>query len=676
MATRAYLDTLPLDESAEPGIRWPLYRGTEARPVMLYGFGPRWAEYKNFISGLKGKSTTLKMRGIKTGGGNIDVSIPDVHVLRATRVNEVLVEIECCDSRVLLMESVGDMDFNMRFGGGYLPETSKDESTPHDYKSAIEAYCKRIEAIRTRLGSGAFDGIPERKLESQVYLSAMVSADPLGYLCDRAGCDLVVGVDGKWYFASREDASAQWFQGLADYNWQTLPGFLNLENITLRRPQVVVSYYWEHHTIRAEGVNADSTVAGYGPAATRVYLQQVYLDVDGVYRTLEDSTDEDGTTRTGLLNAHGLNGLATDATIAKAILTESAQGCSLHPLGSHERKTVWGIIKRDWRRLWRIRFSDGNRGGWDNWRFGKIQEDGSVEPVSVECKWVRFSRVVSSDLQGSFENRPWTFNEEAPSPFVATWDNGPESGVIRLVVNDGPERMKDAIPPMPGELFIQRGAGDSRRTDALCIVAKPQGMDNGEGQKAAINHLLVYGREDLSRGQIQNSFQIFIYLTARRFMPNDKTRWHKEEKPAFGDGDIQSVELPPSGEVECYRTYRGGDHDDAVSPPSDGGSWAESDGLGRVLNKTELSNDSERRTEISKITHCAAVTGEGRADTLALALRPRIVNGPVQELSLSVVGVETFCEMRVGNLADDKSRAATAMKRIANRKLNVQGVQR
>lgn len=655
MATRAYLNNLPLDESSE-GVVWPLYRGTFARKVMLYGFGPRWQEYKNLATSLRGNGATLKLRGTHPGGGNLDVSIPDVHVLRATRINEVLCELECADSRILLMDSVGDMDFNMVFGDSYLPDTSLTADDPHTYKSAIEAYCRRKSAIVSRLGAGAFDSIPDRKLERGVHLSALVSADPLGYLCDRAGCDLVIGLDGKWYFAGREDASTEWFGGLVDYNWQTLPGFLNLENITLRKPQFITPYYWEHHTLRAEFINADGTVTGYGPDELRIYLEQVYLDPeDSEYKSLAT-----------LLDDHGLAGAITDAQIAKAFFTESAQGTSLHPLGSFERKLVWGVIKRDWRRLMRITFSDGSRGGWDNWRFGQIQEDGSVEPVSVECPWVRFSRVVSSDNQGTFENRQWTFNEDAPSPFKAVWDDGPESGVIRIVVEDGPERMKDAFPPMPGALSVERSSGDTRRTDALCIVAK-QEMDNGEGEKAAIKHLLLYGREDITRARLANSFQMFVYLTARRFMPNDNTRWHKETVKGFSDGDIDTVELPPGQEVECYRTYR---------PANATADDIEADGLGLILNEEELQNDAERRAEVWKLTHCAAVTGEGRADTLKLGTRARIVDGPVQEVSLHVVGAETFCEMRVGNLADDKSRMATAQKRIAGRRVNVQGVQR
>lgn len=666
MGTRLYIDKLPLDETSAP-FSWPLYRGTEARKVKIYGFGPRWAEYKAFAEDLKGRSATLTIRGTKlpgSGSSRLDITIPDVYVMRATRINDLLIEMDCYDSRILLTEIVGDQDFNMRFGNGYLPDTAKDSTTPHDYKSAIKAYCVRYPQILARLGPACFAGIPDDlKLESGVHLSAMLAPDPLGYLCDRAGCDLVVGLDGKWYFASREDATNDWFADLADYNWRTRPGFLALETITLRKPRTIVGYYWEHHTIRAEGVDDNSTISGYGPVETRIRLEQVYLDDDNAYKSLAD-----------LLTAHSLSGKATDATLAMAFFSDSAQGCLLHPLDTFERKLVWAIIKRDWRRLWRIVFSGGNRGGWVDWRFGKIQIDGSVEPASVECPWVRFSRSISSDRLGSFEDRPWTFNNgtsatDTPAPFKAQWDDGPESGVIRLSVDNDADRLRDALPPLPGELYVPRAAGDARRTDALCIVGKQQ-LDNGEGQQAALRHLKLYGREDLSSAQMKTSFKIYVYLTARRFMPNDKTRWHAESNVGFSDGDTDQVELPPSSEVQAYRTYIGGDH---VLIDTDGRSWRESDGLGKTLNYQELADDAARRAEVWKLTHCLAVTGEGTADTLNLATRLKIVNGPVQEVALNVHGPETYTTMSVGNLADDKARAATANKRLASRGVDVQG---
>lgn len=648
MTTIATINDLPLDEGL---FLWPMYRGTDARRITLYGFGPRWLEYKAMVAGLQGAPARIDIRGSRKPGANegvARVTIPEVYVVRATKVNDVKVELWCYDSRLLLNREVGDMDFNMTFGDGFL-----DGTEFVTYREAIEAYCTRFTVITSRLASTAFDKIPQRNLEPNVHLSAYAAPDPLAYLCDRAGVDLTVGLDGKWYFASREDATAGWFAGFEDYNWDVRPGFLTLDTVVMQRPRTIVSYYWEHHCIRAEAVGGTATASSYGPASTRIQLNQVYL-YEGEYLSL-----------TELMTAIG-GGLSTstitDTIIAKAFLSNSAQGTNLHPLDTFAKKVAWGIIRRDWRRLWRIEFPSGSTGGWDMWRFGKLNDDGSVDPVGVECPYVEFKRVVSAPTGQSIENQPYTFNRAAPAPFKAVWDDGPESGVIRIVAAEGEDKLDDLMPPMPGVLTVPRGAASGLPTDALVIASKPE-LDNTEGVKNTVRNLTLFGREDLSKGRFNPSFTMYVYLVARRFMPNNNTRWHSESAQGFSDGDIATIYLPPSGEINCYRTFVGG------TAPA-----AESDGLGAVLNNLELHDDGERRAEVWKLTHSQSAEGEGKADTLQLALRDRLVDGPVIGASIVVNGVETATEITVGNIADDKARDMTAAKRLAARGVDVQGV--
>lgn len=645
MTTRADINGLALDMGV---FKWPLYRGAVARPVMLYGFGPRWPEYKSLVNNLKGAGAKVTLYGTRNAGGNrggLTATIPEVFVYRATKVNDVQVALECYDSRFLLTQAVGDMDFNMSFGDEIL------EGTEYvTYKDAIQAYCLRFPFIVTRLAGTAFDSIPDHKLEKNAHLSALVAADPLGYLCERAGCDLVVGLDGKWYFASRADADAAWFANFEDYNWLTRPGFLSLESIVTQKPRTIVPYYWEHHCIRAEGGDPASTVSSYGPEATRIQLSQVYK-YDGEYHSLGE-----------LCTAFGLGStFITDAQIARSFWSGSAQGSPLHPCDTAQRKELWEIIRRDWRRLWRIEFPSGSTGGWDQWRFGKLLEDGSIDPVTVECKYVTSRRIINPQPGGTIEGSPWTFNKAAPSPFKAMWDDGPESSVIRIGVDDAGDSKDEVFPPMPGWLTVTRKAGSGLPTDALLIVGKDM-LDNGAGETGRSLNCTIFGREDVTIARFVPTFQIIIYLTARRFMPNDKTRWHAGSQVGYADGDIDRVELPPSGEVNCYRTYVGGDAPAAAS-----------DGLGAVLNVTELADEDARRAEVWKLTHALSVTGEGRADTLALGMRARVVDGPVEEAVLCLDGVETYTEMSVGNLADNRARRMIADKRVASRRVEVQG---
>lgn len=669
MATQVFINQLPLDQGR---FVFPMYRGTEARAFTVYGFGPRWPEYEALVKGLQGGFARLRIVGSRIAGprpGRLELNIPDIIVLRATLVNELSVELECYDSRLLLREVVNALDFNMLFGGDYLEGTAKTDDLPYTYAEAIRRLCEADSRIASRMAADAYAAIPDRTLESNVHLSALLATDPLGYLCDRAGCDLAIELEtGKWYFASREDASPQWFQGFEAYNWRVRPGFMALATYVTRRPRKINCYYWEHHTLRVEGVDSGPrstrTPNTYGPASNKVSLEQVYRDDEsGAYLSLED-----------LLTAHNLSGTADDATIAAAFLSDSAKGTGLHPLDTFARKVVWGIIRRDWRRLWRITFPQGSTGGWDQWRFGKIQEDGSVEPVSVECPWVEFTRVIQSDRQGNLENLPWTFNHTASNqktPFVATWDNGPESGVIRLVVQDSADRMRDLIPPLPGALTTTR---DGVTDDALKIVRK-NAVSNGEksADGSAIDHLDLVAREDISKGRLLESFRVAVYLTARRFMPNTSARWQLQTAEGFSGGDIDSIDLPPGDEVQAYRTYVGGDHSDTAL-------WFASDGLGITLNADEVREDAERRAEVWKLTHCLSAAGEGHADTLNIAKRTRLIDGPIQEVELHAEkdgdAVETFALVRVGNLADNKARSLTAAKRLASRRLDVQGVRR
>lgn len=644
MTTSVYINDLPLDEGL---CRWPIYRGTHAMPVQLYGMAERYEEYKALAQALKGGPARLRWRsGAQAGGrrGLVTVNVADVYVRRVVKVNEVSCRIDCFDSRLLLEQTVGAMDFNMTFGDGFLDGTEYET-----YKDAIEAYCAASTVISARLASDAFDRIPNRKLESNAHLSGMMQGDPLGYLCERAGCDLVVGTDGKWYFAARADADASWFANIQDAFWKVKPGFLSLESVVLQRPRTIVSYYWEHHCIKAEGVNASATMSSYGPESTQIALEQVYLD-DNEYVSLDD-----------LCTTYGLPSIITDAQIAAAIFRPSADGSPLYPCDTANRKKLWNIIRRDWRRLWRISFPNGNTGGWDMWRFGKLNADGSVTPVSVECPSVIFKRVVIPDAStGTLEGAPWTRNlATTECPFKAVWDDGPESGVIRLVVDDtNGNREDDALPPMPGALQITR---DGTTDNALRIVWKDE-IDNGR-EKVNVRNLDLMGREDISKARMATSFQVYVYLVARRFMPNDNTRWHSQSDVGFSDGDIDRVELPPADEVNCYRTYVG---DPAYA--------ARSDGLGGILNQTELDADSERRAEVYKVVTHASETGEGEAETFNLALLPRLVDGPVSGIELVADGVEGKVRISVGNLADNKAREMIATQRIAKRGVDVQGV--
>jgi hypothetical protein len=643
VTTYATINGLALDEGS---FVWPLYRGTKAQRITLYGFGPKWLEYKAMVESLGGRPAKIELRGSATPGGrrgSTRITIEGVYVYRAIRVGETRVELWCYDSRARLKESVGDMDFNMEFGDGILDGTAFTT-----YRDAIEAYCRRLPLEDTPLADDAFDRIPERDLERNAHLSALQADDPLGYLCQRANVDLVVGLDGKWYFASRQDATLDWFVKFENENWKTAPGFLNSEHLVLQRPRTIASYYWEHHTMRLTGADPGSTISHSGPDITHVELRQRYL-YDGEYLTLNE-----------LCTALGFAGtFMTDERIARSFFSPSAQGSPLHPLNTFNRKRLWNVIRRDWRKLWKFYYPNGGSiGAWDMWRFGQLNADGSITPVSVECPWVEFRRVINPGPDGKLEGTPWTVNHTEKSPFKATWDDGPESGVIRLYVDPDRDGERDVLPPLPGSLRVSR---KGNLNTALKIIARDE-LENGEGLSNTVRNLTLFGREDLSKAFLSSSFEMVVYMTARRFMPNDKTRWYGINNAGFANGDVERRELPPSAEINCYRTYVGG------------GNAALGDGLGAILNDDELTKDAERRVEVNKIVTAMIGATSGVCDTFNIPQNhPRVVDGPVQSVELHLEGVETFTVMNVGDLSDDKARNLIASQRMANRGVKVQG---
>jgi hypothetical protein len=643
-ATRAFLGTLQLDQG---DLTWRLYRGTHARSVAIRMSGQRYAEVAQFVRQLGGQPTFLRLEGVSgigEGAPRQVTTFPEVYVYRVHRLNDKLLEIVVFDSRFPLSRRVGDADFNMSFGDGVLEGTEFPT-----YREAIENYVRRFRND-DGLEPDAFDAIPERELERDVHLSAMVAPDPLGYLCDHAGCDLTVEpLTGRWRFASKADAaSGLWFAGWDQYSWVNKPGFIDNEAIHLQRPLNIDVYSWETHCIRVQGSDPQSTIAAAGPASTQVELEQVYL-WDGEYVTLDIM----------LLRAGFGPTFIQDRQIAEAFLSSNADGSPLHPINTIQRARVWGTIQRDWRRLWRLNFPNGSIGGWVDWRFGQLEPDGSVTPVSVECPSVVFSASYRVRDGNELFGQPWTTNlPPDESPFKATWDDGPESGVIRLYVEPDASRQLDAAPPMPGQLFVRRPGGV--QDDALRLVEKDE-LDNQEGAASTVRNLTLVGREDISLGRFRQSFSIAVYMVARRFMPNSNERWHRHEAPGFPDGDIDRVELPP-GELQALRDFvRLPD-----KPPGP-------DGLGLLLNEDEMIADGDRRAEVWKIVHSPGVTGEGEAARLDILQRPRLVDGPVEGVDVELRGGQIRCRVKVGNLADEKTQRLIADQRLADRRNEAQG---
>lgn len=646
----AFLDDLPLDVS---NFTWPIYRGTTAKPGVFRVAGERWDDVQQWAAEKKGGPSVLALtspRGSGASSGPFTRELQNIYTQRIAKLNDSVCEITCFDSRILLSRFVGDADYNMKFAGNYQPGTRQET-----YKSAIEDF---VERVRDFLGfdpvaDDAFESIPDRELEDHVRLSAWSAPDPLAYLCDRAGVDLVVEpLSGQWYFASRADASeGGFFQGWNTYRWTTRPGFIDNDAVALQRPKIIKPFSWEIHGLKLFGGRQSASFAPprSGPIETQVELEQVFL-WEGKYLTVLE------------LQAK-INLSLVENSLDRGFLSQSGKGSSLHPADSTQvRRKAWQTIQRDYRTLWRINYLFAEPGAWLEWRFGKLLADGSIDPTSVECESIEFKATLEQAPGQSVLGRPWTFNRGPDEcPFIAVWDDGPESGVIRLVSEPDETALR---PPVPGSLLVDRdinggvlapGTPSIIRDTALRYVFK-DGLATGDSGNAFIPELELLAREDISNGYLAPFDGVTVFMVARRNAPNDNTRWHAEEVPAFTDGEIDEVQLPP-GEVEVYRNADLG---------------VEADGLGLIMNEDEVVRDGQRRAEVWKLIHQPAVTGEGVAKLLSLLNVDRLVDGPVQEAAVEFAVGDNHaqtCSVRVvvGNLADPKARTVTAEKRLDKR---------
>lgn len=625
--------------------RWPKYRGTVARVVEFDCPGEMYTALAGLAAGLNGSPTFMEVTGPDTPGrntGTTTLRIDGIYILRVVRVSSQLCKVYACDSRVVLARRVADMDFQIRFGDGYLEGTN--EST---HQAAVKALVKSIDVLRSRVDGGAYVTFPPGvSLRDGTALAGLPLPIALGGLLDDAAADLVVNNRGFFKFPGREDidTSGHKLPQRSSYSWREEPGWLSTANVVLGRPREVRSYYHERHCLRMIGVDGTGTLTVSGPAELQVFLEQVYAS-DGQYFTLEDL----------LVHWGFASNTITDAQIADAFWTDTFENTALYAsFGSIEFGEVHKAIRDGWRRLWRVKYYDskGHIGGWTDWAAGKLNADGSIDPVAVECPWVDFMGSISPSAQGNadFIGSESTKNHTDNAPFTVQWDGGPETGVLRLVQGETPT----GGIAIPGALRESLG------------VKKVNTVEDGAGNAYNLNEIILIEREDITKARFVTSFEIKIYLCATRRMPNNETRWHVEKTPTkYANADVDFVELPP-GEIMCYRDY--------VS--AEPGHSPLSDGLGPILNQKPLSDDAERRMVAWKLMHTASAEGSGLAESIHL-FRDFEVEGAISEIALESTLEGEACALRtritVGNLADETQRQRVAARRIATQRIAERG---
>lgn len=629
---------------------WPKYRGTIAEVVPLDCPAQNYKALETLAKSLGGRGTYIEVTGPDKAGntpGEVTVRIEGVQILRVVKLNAQLCRVYCADKRQILTRRVGDMDFQLRFGDGYLAETEVGT-----YQAAVRKLVASVDVLRGNVEGSAYLTFPAAvKMHDGYNLAGMMLPQELGVLLDDAGADLTVTNNGRFRFPGRKDIEEDTnLPGKQSYSWHVEPGWVSEKSITLGKPRKVRSYYWERHCLRMQ--NESRASAPPGPPELQVELEQVYAS-DGEYFTLTELLEHWGYSASDL----------TDDQIAKAFWTDRFQGSTFaSSFGSVEFGEVFTAVRDGWRRLWRIKFFNparGHIGSWTDWAAGKIKADGALDPVAVECPWVDFMGSISPSEQGkdSWIDSDSTKNHTEAAPFTVSWEGDPSNGIIRLVQNAQTPTGGIAIP---GTLVKNLG------------VRRISNIEDGEGGSFTVKGIpTIIEREDISKAEFKptTQFDLAVYLCATRRMPNSEERWHQEEADTgYGDADIPFVELPPSEELLCYRDYV-----ESGNP----GHFAQADGLGPVLNSTELKDDAERRMEAWKITHGAPVGGFGVAESVML-FRDFEVDGAISRIVLESTLEGNGCAIRTrietGNLADSKARGRRVEKRLANKEVRERGV--
>lgn len=623
---------------------WPKYRGASARRVTVNFNGRRWDEFTSFFEGVGLQPCELIWRFPGSPGATAQtrtvVRVPGVYIRRARKVSSLRAVLWLYDARWWLNEAVNALDFNTTFAGSVLADT--EAAT---YRTAIRAILTDLQQRGRLPVAWNADNVPETALEADVLLAALQSPSPIDYLCERCGCALTVE-NGRIMFAVTSEITAEWVASVAQLPWYTEPGFVIQQDRNKLLPSSVLVYAEERHTHR---VWYDS------PGSTRTSSERVALQWQQRYMV-----DDKPKTLAELCTHFGYT--ITDAQIAKYFLCDAAgrsdlDATELYPCNVTNQRVMWSIIRRDWRRLFKLDLPDGN-GSWVDYAFGKLLAGGDVDSVALEVDWVEFRRTGITRLAGTdtMIGAPWSFNRsyaDSAPPFSVAWVNGTaESGLVRLVYTG---TNSDAFPAVPGELYVPRPAGVV--DDALRITLKDE-LAAGT-HMANLRNLTLTAREDISNGRFYDDFSMAVYVTATRRSPNSAERWWATEVLTGAKTDYTLVaELPP-GEVKALRTYPG---------------VVASDGYGPLLNQEELTADAERRVDalMMRLLGGDNVTGE------AYGIHEVAVDGPVQEVVYAVevdnmYRVKMLTRVTTGLLTNTEALRLAEDKRQAGRVYTLSG---
>lgn len=626
-------------------IEFPSPRGWTAEPFSFRQLANRVDEFRGlpYVNDMTVECTSEP--------GNRD-GAPETITIRGLRLVDVIeVDDEFCDVVVTdvrdeLANRVCPADVNQRWKDGYL------NSTRFQYMPDLFEYlAPLIFILQDALAGDAFDELPQEgdyELPDDERLSGLPLPEAGQRVQQLLAIDPVVGVDGLLRFVRRgQDVPFS----VDAYNWllDATPAWSVESRSPRGLPRTYRFHFWEKHVIPLTNRDpGDSSATSFPPAELETQLEQVYA-FDGRYGTLAE-----------LLTFYEVPSISAD-DIGGFIMTANFEGSTIERGTSQNAGVVIGILKRDWRKLWRVKYPQnvGRKGGWTDPQFGMFETltdkdgqtiyTGDVSGAPVRMEYAEYLAEVDEgqETQTTLDDNIVirSVKKDADgllpvAPFTVAWESDAVGEVFRLSPNPGPDQQ---------EVYPGRITNNAQHALAVQLRSTMVLDDGGEfDMPFEVRYIPL--PSDMRFAQSENEFELEVFMVATRRLPNTAEKWTAVERDGFANGDVEVLEPEVGEEVYALRDY--------INPRE--GKPAASDGLGLVLNQDDLDRNADRRTRVLKDNAGTLVGGAGVAIGVALLNDNSHPRGAVGSYTLEIEDVSVLTRVEVGDLDDVRAREQRA----------------
>lgn len=669
MAKTTYkLAGVPLDYCK---LDWPLYRGSRFKAVTVHQSLRDYARIKSAVkasNGVVSLEVTCSSRA-GTAAPSRTVRIKGIRVLDVVKRSDGTCAVTMADARIEIDRWTCKRDLNMLFRDGFL------DGTHHPF--TVDALKFLLDDALPLFAGDAFRDV----LNDAVPVDLMYSGSSLGKSMDdlltRFGLSLTVGTDGKLRVADKKNIGAKPIRGRYTWLRGSEPGWLDSGRLGFRRPKKFRFYYKRRHAILVEILHDGSRVE---PRYLNVVMRQVYQDGED-FLTLGDLLVKYGQAFDDM----------NDQEIGRAFMSENFEGTKIARDGSANRDALIRIIKNDWRRLYKIDFSDvqGAVGMFSEMAIGVFKRittptakqssmglrpgdiTTDVQPGgAVRGKWSEYLNVMSNaGLVGAFPimgTSGVVNHDDDPSdpggptlpgaPYTGAWENE-EAGIIRLRQEKLPDNNYAALARCSNVDEMRVGYSPARQ------VTLPNG-----------NKITTRWGIDLparSKAKMEPDDAVAIMVGTQR-LPNSGARWQMVELDGFADGDVPFQEFEVS-EMPAMFDYidtagrTGREH--AEHFETGAGVTLQ---VGEWLNEDAVRQDALKRrdAEMARIDQKHAGPGVAIGSE---AFENESVGGSVDSITLQIDGVMVTTNITCANLASDDAKQKRAARRQAARKMTAGG---